>query len=100
MTCPQSWWVSREKLNIWVDASSLAISVLLEEDGTAWKDVCWLHTMNDKEFSAMLKRVNLVLQLKSKMFHMQTFTMYVSLDIRHSNREGKESDQGSKQEAD
>lgn len=34
------WCVLGEEMDMWVDASSLAIGVLLEKDGMAIEDVC------------------------------------------------------------
>ena len=36
------WCVEGDELNVWVDASSLAIGRLLEKDGAAIEDACWL----------------------------------------------------------
>ena len=36
------WCVSAQDVNIWVDTSSLAMSVLLEPDDVTLEDVCWL----------------------------------------------------------
>ena len=40
------WHVSRQELNAWVDASSLAIGVVLERFGTGLEDACWLCPKN------------------------------------------------------
>lgn len=36
------WCVNGPKLNVWVDASSLASGVSLKHDGTSVEDVSWL----------------------------------------------------------
>lgn len=63
----REWCADRKKLNTWVDMSSLAVSLLQEEDRTILEHAYWLHPINNAvhmpEFSAMLKCVNLVLHL-------------------------------------
>ena len=38
----RDWCVDSKELNIWVDASSLAIRVALEWRETVLEDACWL----------------------------------------------------------
>ena len=48
-------------MNVWVDASFLAIGILLEKNGAVTEDTCWLQPMNDAahinqaEMDAVLK---------------------------------------------
>ena len=61
------WCMQGDELNVWVDASSLAIGVLLEKNGAAIEDACWLQPMNDAahinlaELDVVMKDVNLAL---------------------------------------
>ena len=61
------WCVLEKEINVWVDASSLVIVVLLEKNGAVIEDVCWLQPMNDvshinlEELNAVLKGINQVL---------------------------------------
>lgn len=71
-----------EKINIWINSNSLAISVLLEEDRIILEHAYWLSPMNntahinladlDAKTLPDLDHVNLVLQLKAKRLHLQT----------------------------
>ena len=95
-----------EKLNIWVNASSLAISILLEEDGIILEDACWLRPVNNTahinlaELDAVLKVVNQALQRKAKRLHLRTDSLCMYYWISDTNKEGQDSDQGSKWDAD
>ena len=56
------------KMNIWIDASSLTIRVLLMQNGFVIEGVSWLHLANDTlyiylaELGAALKSINLTIQ--------------------------------------
>ena len=62
------WCVQGKEMNVWVDASSLAIGVLLEKNEAVIEDACWLWPMNDAahinlaELDEVLKGINLALQ--------------------------------------
>ena len=77
------WCVQGDKLNVWVDASSLAIGVLLEKDGAAVEDACWLRPTNDAahinlaELDAVMKGVNLALQWKVRKLRIHTDSLCV-----------------------
>ena len=77
------WCVQGDELNVWVDASSLAIGVLLEKDGAAVVDACWLRPTNDAahinlaELDAVLKGVNLALQWKVRKLRIHTDSLCV-----------------------
>ena len=43
------WCVSRQDVNVWVNASSLAIGVFLERDDVAVEDHCWLRLIDDAQ---------------------------------------------------
>ena len=64
------WCVQGDELNVWVDASSLVIGVLLEKNGAVIEDAWWLWPTNDAahinlaELDAVMKGINLVLQWK------------------------------------
>ena len=55
------WCVQGKEMNVWVDASSLTIGVLLEKNRAVIEDACWLQLMNDAvhinltELDAVLK---------------------------------------------
>ena len=65
-------------MNVWVDASSLALGVLLENDVAVLEDACWLWPANDAwhinlaELDAVVKGVNLALQCQAKRLHLHT----------------------------
>ncbi len=67
-----NWSVSGEKLTTWVDASSLAIGLVLEKHGDILEDAYWLHPTNDAqhinlaELDTMVKGLNLALQWKAR----------------------------------
>ena len=77
------WCVQRDELNVWVDASSLAIAVLMEKDGAAIEDACWLRPTNDAahinlaELDAVMKGVNLALQWKVRKLLIHTDSLCV-----------------------
>ena len=72
------WCVDGLELNVWVDASSLAIGVALERHDTVLEDACWLRPENNAqhinlvELDAMLKGINLALQWQGKLLHVKT----------------------------
>ena len=72
-----------KEMNVWVDASSLAIGVLLEKNGAVIEDACWLRPMNDTmhinlaELDMVLKGINLALQWGVKILHVQTDSLCV-----------------------
>ena len=72
------WCVNGREMSVWVDASSLAIGVLLQSCGTVLEDACWLRPVNDAqhinlaELDAILKGINLALQWRAKRLHLQT----------------------------
>ena len=60
------WNVSGESARVWVDASSLAIGVALESNGTVIEDATWLRKdetshINMAELDAVIKGVNLAI---------------------------------------
>ena len=74
----------REKeMNVWVDASSLTIGVLLGKNGAVIVDACWLQPINDAthiylaKLDAVLKGINLVLQWGVKVLHIWTDSLCV-----------------------
>ena len=72
------WCVQGKEMNVWVDASSLAIGVLLEKNGAVIEDAGWLRLMNDAvhinlaELDTVLKGINLALQWGVKILHVRT----------------------------
>ena len=70
--------VSGHELNAWVDASSFATDVELEQFGTVLEDACWFHSTNHAqhinlvELDATLKGLNLALQWQAKVVHLHT----------------------------
>ena len=75
------WCVQGDELNVWVDASSLAIGVLLEKNGAAIEDACWLRPTNDAgnlaELDAVMKGINLALQWKVRKLRIHTDSLCV-----------------------
>ena len=60
------WDVTGEKANVWVDASSIAIGVVVEVDGDAVEDGSWLRSsdvthINMAEMDAVVKGLNMAL---------------------------------------
>ena len=62
------WCINGNELTVWVDASSLAVGVALENNGSIIEDACWLWPENDMlhinlaELDVTLKGINLALQ--------------------------------------
>ena len=77
------WCMQGDELNMWVDASTLAIGVLLVKNGAAIEDACWLRPMNDTahiklaELDAVMKGINLALQWKVRKLHRHTDSLCV-----------------------
>ena len=44
------WCMQGKEMNVRVDASFLAIGVLLEKNGAVMDDTCWLQPMNDAAY--------------------------------------------------
>ena len=63
---------------VWIDASSLATSVVVESGESLIKDVCWLQPacedkhINLAELNAILRGINLALQWKATVLHLKT----------------------------
>lgn len=71
------WEVSGTAANVWVDASSIALGVLLEVDGCVVEDACWLRRddathINMAELDAAQKGVNLALLWGMKTIRLMT----------------------------
>ena len=87
------WCVDGRELNVWVNASSLAIGLALERHKTVLEDACWLRPENNTqhinlaELDAVLKGINLVLQWQCKVLHVKTDCVRAPLGIRHSDWE-------------
>ena len=62
------WCMQGKEINIRVNASSLAIGILLENNGVVIEDACWLWSMNNAthinlaELDTVLKGMNLALK--------------------------------------
>ena len=75
------WCVDSKELNVWVDASSLAIRVALEWFKTVL--ACWMRPEADAQhinlakLDAVLKGINLALQWQCKVLHIKTDTVCV-----------------------
>ena len=75
--------INKEERNVWVNASSLALGVLLEKDGVMLEDACWLQPTNDDwhinltDLDAVVKGINLALQWQGKRLHLCTDLLYV-----------------------
>ena len=72
------WCINENELTVWVDASSMAMGVTLEVNGSIIEDTCWLQPENDTwhislaELDATLKGINLVLQWQVTVLHIVT----------------------------
>lgn len=80
------WCGDREKVNVWVDASCLAIGVLLEEDGTLMEDAYLLRPVNGSaniNLVVVLKRCQLGARVEGhEAASAERLAMRVSMDIR------------------
>ena len=77
------WCLDSPEIDIWVDVSYLATSILLEHDDSAIEDASWLGKEKNAqhiilvELSAVLKSVNMALMWESTMIHLFTDTSCV-----------------------
>ena len=77
------WAVVGEEATVWVDASSLALGVVIEVDGHVVKDASWLRSedssfhINLAGLDAAMKGVNASLAWKLKKLHVRTDYMTV-----------------------
>ena len=77
------WCLDGRELNVWVDASSLAIGVALERHEILLEDACRLRPENDAqhinvaELDAVLKGINLALPWQCKVLHLKTDSVCV-----------------------
>jgi len=76
--CNGKWLVDKEeKMNIWTDASSIAIGVALEVDGNIVEDGSWLRPKNDSshinrvELDAAIKGLNLAVKWGKRKFNLK-----------------------------
>ena len=66
------------EVTVWIDTSSLAISVVVKSGDLLIEDACWLQPahedkhINLAELDAMLKGINLALQWKATVLHLKT----------------------------
>ncbi|KAK4322347.1 hypothetical protein Pmani_006904 [Petrolisthes manimaculis] len=65
------WDIKGNKARVWVDASSLALGVVIEIDGCIIEDACWLRKddsahINMAELDAVVRGLNLVLAWQMK----------------------------------
>ena len=93
------WCVDGEKLNVWINVSSLAIGILLEENRTILVNACWLCPVNNAAHINL--RVGRYVKSQpsasvegQEAVSADRFALCVPLAIRHSSREGQDSDQG------
>ena len=71
------WNVDGHEMTVWVDASSLALGVVLEVDGEAVEDGCWLRKddgshINLAELNAALKGINMAILWRATKIHLKT----------------------------
>ena len=77
------WCVDGPKLDVWVDARSLATEVSLEHDGAVVEDASWLRKEKDTqhinlaELDAVLKGINMALMWEATILHIHTDSAYV-----------------------
>ena len=75
------WCVTKEEVNAWVDASSLSIGMVLENNSALLEVTCWLHLTGDVqhinmvELDATLKGFNFTLQWWAKEVHLYTYLL-------------------------
>ena len=77
------WCVVGEEATVWVDASSLALGIVIEVDGNVVEDSSWLRSedssshINMAELDAVIKGVNAALAWKLKTLHVRTDSLTV-----------------------
>ena len=77
------WDVVGEEAAVWVDASSLALVIVIEMGGHVVEDASWLRSedsyshINMDELDAMIKEVNAALAWKLKKVHVRTDSLTV-----------------------
>ena len=77
------WDVVGEEATVWVDASSLALGIVIEVDGHVVEDASWLRSedssshINMAELDAVIKEVNSSLAWKLKKLHVRTDSLTV-----------------------
>ena len=77
------WDVVSEEATVWVDASSLALDIVIEMDGNVVEDASWLRSedssshFNMAELDAVIKGVNAALAMKLKKLHVRTDSLTV-----------------------
>ena len=77
------WDVAGEEATVWVDASSLALGIVIEVDGHVVEDASWLRPedssshINMAELDAVIKGVNAALAWKLKKLHVRTDSLTV-----------------------
>ena len=77
------WDVVGEEATMWVDASSLALGIVIEVDGNVVEDASWLRSedssshINMVELDAVKKCVNAALEWKLKKLHVRTDSLAV-----------------------
>ena len=77
------WDVIGEEVTVWVDASSLALGIVIEVDGNVVEDASWLRSedssshINMAELDAVIKGVNAALAWKLKKLHVRTDSLTV-----------------------
>ena len=77
------WDVVGEEATVWVDASSLALGIVIEVDGHVVEDASWLRSedssahINMAEPGAVIKGVNAALAWKLKTLHVRTDSLTV-----------------------
>ena len=76
------WDVAGTEATVWVDASSLALGVVVEVDGNVIEDATWLRAedafhINMAELDAMIKGVNMALEWQMEILHLRTDSLTV-----------------------
>ena len=77
------WDVAGDEATVWVDASSLALGIVIEVDGHVVEDASWLRPedssshINMAELDAVIKGVNAALAWKLKKLHVRTDSLTV-----------------------
>jgi len=71
------WDVYGEEATVWVDASSLALGVVIEVDGCVVEDASWLRAedashINMAELDAVIKGINMAIMWNVKRLHLKT----------------------------
>ena len=90
----RDWCMNGNETKVWVNASFVAMGVVLEANGSIVKDTCWLcptnyaRHINLAKLDAALKDINLTLQWQVSVAFGHRFCMCTAVAIWHYDWEG------------